>query len=661
MTEKTQGHGYFRKKKWAKGLVSGIAVAGVVAFSAGSAFADEAVQPESKNDNNMYATQAGKSTGSQSVAIDNTAVTKAAEKAKEAGVNVSETQSVDKGTDTTATKLEQSKSEIKQDQDKQVKALEETTAKQVENNAAFKEAMETKGKPTVILAQSIKGAELGPFFEARNSTHQIKKFTMEALKGFRDHLNIPISDEELEKDLYNPPYYLPEANHPALQYMHARRKELGGYIPGRANTQPEIILPESKVYAQTKKGSGKQTAATTMAFVRLMKDLMRVKGFGHRIAPITPDEARTFGMDSFFPSAKLYNPNGQNYVPVDHQLMLTYTESPEGQIVHVGINEAGATAAFIALGSSYDTPGEPMIPIYIFYSMFGFQRTGDSFWAAADQLCRGFVIGATAGRTTLSGEGLQHADGHSPILASTNPAFKIYDPAYGYEIAHIVERGIEQMYGTKDEDHNVMYYLTVYNEPIHQPAEPANVDVEGIIKGIHKISESPLTSGPKAQLLASGVAVPWAEKAQQLLAEDWGVSADVWSVTSWTELRRDGIAAEEEALLNPNQPARVPYVTQKLAGAAGPIVATTDFASEVPDQIRQFVPNDFATLGADGFGFADTRPGARRFFHIDAESVVVRTLQMLAKRGEVAADVPAKAFAKYDLLNVNANSELEQH
>ena len=526
---------------------------------------------------------------------------------------------------------------------------------------AYKEAMETKGKPTVILAQSIKGAELGPYFEARNSTHQIKKFTMEALKGFRDHLNIPISDEELEKDLYNPPYYLPEANHPALQYMQARRKELGGYIPGRANTQPEIILPESKVYAQTKKGSGKQTAATTMAFVRLMKDLMRVKGFGHRIAPITPDEARTFGMDSFFPSAKLYNPNGQNYVPVDHQLMLTYTESPEGQIVHVGINEAGATAAFIALGSSYDTHGEPMIPIYIFYSMFGFQRTGDGFWAAADQMCRGFVIGATAGRTTLSGEGLQHNDGHSPILASTNPAFKIYDPAYGYEIAHIVERGIEQMYGTKDEDHNVMYYLTVYNEPIHQPAEPANVDVEGIIKGIHKISESPLTSGPKAQLLASGVAVPWAEKAQQLLAEDWGVSADLWSVTSWTELRRDGIAAEEEALLNPNQPARVPYVTQKLAGAAGPIVATTDFASEVPDQIRQFVPNDFATLGADGFGFADTRPGARRFFHIDAESVVVRTLQMLAKRGEVAADVPAKAFAKYDLLNVNANSELEQH
>ena len=520
--------------------------------------------------------------------------------------------------------------------------------------AAYKEALEAKGRPTVILAQSIKGAELGPFFEARNSTHQIKKFTMEALKGFRDHLNIPISDEELEKDLYNPPYYVPSADHPALQYMHKRREELGGYIPHRPNTQPEITLPDDKAYAGAKKGSGKQEAATTMAFVRLMKDLMRVKGFGHRIVPITPDEARTFGMDAFFPSAKLYNPNGQNYVPVDHQLMLSYTESPEGQILHVGINEAGATAAFTAVGSSFDTHGEPMIPIYIFYSMFGFQRTGDAFWAAADQMVRGFVIGATAGRTTLSGEGLQHMDGHSPILASTNPAFKIYDPAYGYEIAHIVKRGIEQMYGNLDEDHDVMYYLTVYNEPIHQPAEPENVDVEGIVKGIYKVQDSPLASGPKAQLLASGVAVPWAIEAQKLLAEDWGVSADVWSVTSWTELRRDGVAAEEEALLNPGQPARVPYVMQKLAGANGPIIASTDYTSDVPDQIRQFVPNDFATLGADGFGFADTRPGARRFFHIDAQSMVVRTLQMLAKNGEVPADAAAQAFAKYDLTNVNA-------
>ena len=520
--------------------------------------------------------------------------------------------------------------------------------------AAYKEALETKGRPTVILAQSIKGYALGPYFESRNSTHQIKKFTMEALKGFRDHLNIPISDEELEKDLYNPPYYRPGQDNPAIQYMLKRREELGGFLPGRPNTQPEIQLPDDKVYAGTKKGSGKQLAASTMAFVRLMKDLMRVKGFGHRIVPITPDEARTFGMDAFFPSAKLYNPNGQNYVPVDHELMLSYTESPLGQILHVGINEAGATAAFIATGTSFDTHGEPMIPIYIFYSMFGFQRTGDAFWAAADQLARGFIIGATAGRTTLSGEGLQHMDGHSPILASTNPAVKHYDPAYGYEIGHIVKRGLEQMYGNLDEDHDVMYYLTVYNEPIHQPAEPENLDVDGLLKGIYKLKDSELTSGPKTQLLASGVAVPWALEAQKLLAEDWGVSADVWSVTSWNELRREGLAAEEETLLNPDKPARVPYVTQKLAGAEGPIVATSDYTSDMPDQIRQFLPNDFATLGADGFGFADTRPGARRFFHIDAQSMVVRALQLLAKDGKVPADAAAKAFAKYDLNNVNA-------
>ena len=518
--------------------------------------------------------------------------------------------------------------------------------------AAYKEAMETKGKPTVILAQSIKGAELGPYFEARNSTHQIKKFTMEALKGFRDHLNIPISDEELEKDLYNPPYYLPEANHPALQYMQARRKELGGYIPGRANTQPEIILPESKVYAQTKKGSGKQTAATTMAFVRLMKDLMRVKGFGHRIAPITPDEARTFGMDSFFPSAKLYNPNGQNYVPVDHQLMLTYTESPEGQIVHVGINEAGATAAFIALGSSYDTHGEPMIPIYIFYSMFGFQRTGDQFWAAGDQMTKGFVIGATAGRTTLAGEGLQHMDGHSQVLAATNHAFVSYDPAYAYEIRYIMADGLQRMYGDADgRDPNVMYYITVYNEPIRQPAEPENVDVEGIIKGIYNVDEHQNFGGPKAQLLASGVGVPWAREARELLARDWGVDAAVWSVTSWNELRRDGLDAEEHNFLHPSAPRRTPYVSTKLAGREGPFVASSDFDRMLPDQIRQWVPGDYHVLGADGFGFSDTRRAARRWFHIDAESMVVRTLAALAEKGQVDPSIVQQAIDKYELFN----------
>ncbi|MEX5274875.1 pyruvate dehydrogenase (acetyl-transferring), homodimeric type [Kocuria sp. CPCC 205235] len=521
--------------------------------------------------------------------------------------------------------------------------------------AAYKAALEHKGQPTVILAQAIKGYGLGSHFEARNATHQMKKLTLDDLKAFRDRMRIPISDEELEKDLHGAPYYHPGADSPEIKYMLELRKELGGFTPDRPHEQKEITLPSDKAFKSAKKGSGKQLAATTMAFVRILKDLMREKDFGQRIVPIVPDEARTFGMDSFFPTSKIYNPNGQNYLSVDRELMLAYKESEQGVILHPGINEDGAVAAFTAAGTSYATQGEPMIPFYIFYSMFGFQRTGDVFWAAADQLARGFIIGATAGRTTLAGEGLQHMDGHSPLLAATNPAVIHYDPAYGYEIAHIIKRGIEQMYGTADEDHNVMYYLTVYNEPIHQPAEPENVDVEGIVKGIYLLKPAE-NEGPRAQLLASGVGVPWAIEAQKILAEDWGVSADVWSVTSWINLRRDAQAAEEEAFLNPNEGARTPYVAQALAGATGPVVATSDFASDLPDMIRQYVPNDWASLGADGFGFSDTRAGARRFFNIDAHSMVVRTLEMLAKRGEVDWSAPAQAIDKYDLLNPNAGT-----
>ncbi|WP_068170119.1 pyruvate dehydrogenase (acetyl-transferring), homodimeric type [Rothia sp. ND6WE1A] len=514
--------------------------------------------------------------------------------------------------------------------------------------AAYKAALETKGQPTVILAQGIKGYGLGTHFEGRNATHQMKKLTMEDLKAFRDHLRIPFSDEELEKDLYNPPYYHPGMDAPEIKYMMERREQLGGFLPQRRQVQKEIELPGEKAYKGAKKGSGKQMAATTMAFVRLMKDLMREKEFGKRIVPIVPDEARTFGMDSLFPTAKIYNPLGQNYLAVDRELMLAYKESPAGQIQHVGINEAGGVAAMTAAGSSYDTQGEPMLPIYIYYSMFGFQRTGDAFWAAADQMVRGFIVGGTAGRTTLTGEGFQHMDGHSPILAAQNPAVLQYDPAYGYEIAHIVERGIEQMYGQKDEDHNVMYYLTVYNEPILQPAEPEDVDIDGIIRGIHRIKESQ-ADGPRTQLLASGIGVNWAVKASELLEKDWGVSADVWSVTSWTNLRRDGIAAERESFLNGGKDSRQPFVAQQLEGATGPIVAVSDYDSALMDGIRQYVPNEFATLGADGFGFADTRAGARRFFNIDAESIAVRALQMLAKRGEVDSNVPAQAWDKYKL------------
>ena len=521
--------------------------------------------------------------------------------------------------------------------------------------AAFKAAVEHTGQPTVILAKTIKGYGLGPTFEGRNATHQMKKMTLADLKSFRDVMRIPITDAQLEADPYAPPYYHPGESDPAIQYLHERRRELGGYVPQRRSTHTAVQIPEGSAYDIARKGSGKQEIATTMAFARLLKDLLRAPDFGKRIVPIIPDEARTFGMDSYFPTQKIYNPKGQTYTSVDRELLLAYKESPQGQIIHVGINEAGAFAAFTAAGTQYATNGEPLIPVYVFYSMFGFQRTGDAMWAAGDQMARGFIIGATAGRTTLTGEGLQHADGHSPLIAATNPAVVSYDPAYGYEIAHIVRAGIDRMYGGTHPDPNVMYYLTVYNEPIVQPAEPEDVDVEGIVRGIHLVNAS-TAFGPKAQLLASGVAVPWALEAQQLLAADWGVSADVWSVTSWTELRRDGLDADAHAYLHPELPARVPYVTQRLSGTVGPFIGVSDFSHAVPDQIRPFVPGDFLTLGADDFGFSDTRAAARRHFFIDGPSIVVRALQALAKRGEVDPSLPAKAIEHYRLFDVTAGT-----
>ncbi|PJJ63302.1 pyruvate dehydrogenase (acetyl-transferring), homodimeric type [Compostimonas suwonensis] len=521
--------------------------------------------------------------------------------------------------------------------------------------AAFKAAAEHKGQPTLILAHTIKGYGLGPSFEGRNATHQMKKMTLDNLKEFRDSMRIPITDAQLEENPYLPPYYNPGENDEAIQYLHERRRALGGYLPERRTNHTAITLPDDSAYAIAKKGSGTQEIATTMAFVRLLKDLIRAKDFGARIVPIIPDEARTFGMDAFFPNAKIYNPNGQHYTSVDRELLLAYKESPQGTILHVGINEAGALAAFTNVGTSYATQGEPLIPVYVFYSMFGFQRTGDAIWAAGDQMARGFMIGATAGRTTLTGEGLQHADGHSPLLASTNPAVVAYDPAYGYEIGHIVRSGLDRMYGGTHPDPNVMYYITVYNEPLVQPAEPEGVDVEGIVRGIHRISTGS-QQGPSAQLLASGVAVPWALEAQQLLQDDWGVSADVWSVTSWNELRRDGLAAEHHNFVDPNAERRVPYITTKLADARGPVIAVSDYTHAVPDQIRQFVPGDFATLGADDFGFSDTRAAARRYFLIDGPSMVVRTLEMLVARGELDPSIPAQAIERYRLYDVTAGT-----
>lgn len=433
--------------------------------------------------------------------------------------------------------------------------------------------------------------------------------------------------------------------------MHDRRKECGGYVPTRVVRAKPLNLPDDKVYAAVRKGSGQQSIATTMAFVRLLKDLMRDKEIGKRFVPIAPDEYRTFGMDSLFPSAKIYSPLGQLYESVDRELLLAYKEAPTGQMLHDGISEAGCTASLIAAGSSYATHGEHMIPVYVFYSMFGFQRTGDQFWQMADQLARGFVLGATAGRTTLTGEGLQHADGHSQLLASTNPACVAYDPAFGYEIAHIVKDGLRRMYGPDSED--VFYYLTVYNEPIQHPAEPEGVDVEGILKGLYRFKAGEAGAVP-AQILASGVAVPWAVEAQKILAEEWNVKADVWSATSWNELRRDAVAAEQHNLLHPEEEQRVPYVTRKLSGAQGPFVAVSDWMRSVPDQIARWVPGTWQSLGADGFGFADTRGAARRFFHIDAQSVVLAVLTELAREGKVDRSVLKQAIDRYQLLDVAA-------
>jgi len=514
--------------------------------------------------------------------------------------------------------------------------------------AAYKQASEHNGRPTVILAKTIKGWTLGSHFEARNSTHQMKKMTHEDLLAFRDTLQIPLTDEQI--DAKAPPYYHPGVDSPEYKYMMERRSILGGSMPSRRKDSAPLPQPPIETYESVIRGSGHQEVATTMAFVRLLKDLLKDPGIGKHLVPIIPDEARTFGMDSLFPSLKIYSPHGQNYTSVDRELMLSYKESTSGVILHEGINEAGSTASFTAVGTSYSTHDVPMIPIYIFYSMFGFQRTGDAFWAAADQMARGFVMGATAGRTTLNGEGLQHEDGHSHLLASTNPAVVCYDPAFGYELGHIVRDGLNRMYGEKSE--NIYYYLTIYNEPYVQPAQPDDLDIDGLLKGIYLYS--PAKRGKKkVQLLASGVAMNWAVKAQQLLADDWGVAASVWSVTSWNELRRDGLVVDRHNLLNPNDK-KSAYITKKLRGQDGPVIAVSDFMRAVQDQISPWVEQDFYSLGTDGFGLSDTRGALRRHFKVDAESIVVAALSRLAEAGEVKAKIVQEALDKYRLNDISA-------
>jgi pyruvate dehydrogenase E1 component len=515
--------------------------------------------------------------------------------------------------------------------------------------AAYAAATQGNGRPTVILAKTVKGWTLGSHFEARNSTHQMKKMSLEDIVEFRDRLGIPITDDKLDK--YTPPYYKPSEDSAEAKYLQERRIALGGSIPRRRSVSRPLAQPADEAYESVRRGSGQQEVATTMAFVRMLKDLVKDPGLGARLVPIIPDEARTFGMDSLFPTLKIYSPHGQQYTAVDRELMLSYKESTSGVILHEGINEAGSVASFTAVGSSYSTHDEPMIPIYIFYSMFGFQRTGDAFWAASDQLVRGFVVGATAGRTTLNGEGLQHEDGHSPLLVSTNPAVVAYDPAFAYELGHIVKDGLRRMYGENSE--NVYYYLTVYNEPYVQPAEPDNLDVAGLLKGIYLFQSGAKQRKKNAQILASGVGMNWALKAAKLLESDWGVSASVWSVTSWNELRRDGLAVDRHNLLHPSDH-RSAYVTDKLNGAAGPVIAVSDYMRAVQDQIAPWVEQDFLSLGTDGFGLSDTRGALRRHFKVDAESIVIATLSALAKSGEVKQSVVQDAINKYQINDINA-------
>jgi len=503
--------------------------------------------------------------------------------------------------------------------------------------AAYKRAVEHRGSPTVILAKTVKGWALGEGFLGKNVTHQLKKMNLDQLREFRDRLELPISERQLE----DAPYYHPGPKSLEIQYMLDRRAALGGCLPKRLVRNKAIELPPPDLYEEFKAGTGTgRDVSTTMAFVRLLRQLLRSKEIGRRIVPIIPDEARTFGMDSMFREFGIYSSVGQLYESVDANLLLSYNESKEGQILEEGITEAGSTASFTAAGTSYATHGEITIPFYIFYSMFGFQRTGDLFWAFGDARGRGFALGATAGRTTLNGEGLQHQDGHTHILASTIPNILAYDPAFAYEVAMIIRDGLRRMY-EKQED--VFYYLTLYNENIPHPPMPEGTE-EGIIKGLYLFRRASGKGKHRVQLFGSGSMMHGVLKAQALLAEQFHVSADVWSATSYQQLRNEALAADRWNRLHPTAESRVPYVTALLRGVPGPIVAVTDYLKAVPDLIRPWVTQRFVSLGTDGYGRSDTREALRRHFEVDAQNIAIAALHALAQEGKIPAREVEKAI-----------------
>jgi len=504
--------------------------------------------------------------------------------------------------------------------------------------AAYHAAVRHTGAPTAILAQTVKGWALGPSVEARNITHQAKKMSLEELKIFRDRLELPIPDNALADD---PPYYHPGMDSPEVRYMLERRRALGGSVPKRVVRAKPLALPEDSAFAEFAKGSGSAAASTTMAFTRLLRNLLRDKNIGKRVVPIIPDEARTFGMDPLFKEVGIYSPLGQRYEPVDAETLLPYREAKDGQVLEEGITESGSMASLTAAGTSYATHGEPMLPFYVFYSMFGFQRTGDQIWAFGDSRGRGFMCGATAGRTTLNGEGLQHEDGHSHLLATALPNIRAYDPAFAYETAIIVKDGIRRMLGEGGED--IFYYLTLYNENYPQPPMPEGVE-DGIVRGLYLFRKGEEGLRRRITLLGSGSIMRQVLRAQELLQERYEVAADVWSVTSYQLLRNEALEIERLNRLHPEAEPKLPYVTQILGGHS-PIVAATDYVKSLPDQIARWSGSPFVPLGTDGFGRSDTREALRRHFEVDAESVTAASLHALALCEQYGPGYVAKAIA----------------
>jgi len=506
---------------------------------------------------------------------------------------------------------------------------------------AYHNAVNTKDQPTVILAQTVKGYGLGPTGEAVNNAHQVKKLDIEALKTFRDRFNIPIDDKELE----NIPYYRPPADSAEMQYLQERRRSLSGYLPSRKADFEALEIPSLDAFKAQLKGTGEREISTTMAFVRLLNTLIKDKKVGEQVVPIVPDEARTFGMEGMFRQVGIYSAFGQKYTPQDAGQIMYYKEDEKGQILEEGINEAGAMSTWIAASTSYSNHHLPLIPFYIYYSMFGFQRIGDLAWLAGDAQARGFMLGGTAGRTTLNGEGLQHQDGHSLVLANTIPNCRTYDPTYSYEVAVIIQDGLKRMFQEKE---NCYYYITLMNENYVHPDMPKGVE-EGIIKGMYLLEKGSSKKKNRVQLMGSGTILREVIAAAEMLRSDFGVESDIWSVTSVNELTRDGQRVARYNMLHPTEKPRKAYVTELLEKQDGPVIIATDYLKTYAEQLRAYIPADYTVLGTEGFGRSDSREKLRHFFEVDRYFVTIAALKSLADQGKIKAEVVSKAIKQFGI------------